>query len=319
MKVTIFYKASLSKFLIIAFTLSTTLSSCTPEKRTMLRLTAETFRNQAVDAIASVKKIYQLNELPLDAEISRDFVVEQLLSDRRINFGDPREVDKIITGENQSNNQPSDLERELDALQSEYDTAIEIFNNLETIDYGSAKIVAKTAQPARCLTVKMLLLAKQIQQKPPKPNNPQRVLIGLKLQQLQRKYNNPNTYSQLGPDEIKRQVAEQIDAWLKVNATEQQILNESISRLLIAADTGRKLSKLIDEYPSLSFEAIATRITKIVGVATNVTGRDYSSVLSRINSIEQSINEDKTLQEFFQEVSQINLRSQPLKYQLCRN
>ncbi|MBD2212579.1 hypothetical protein H6G27_22285 [Nostoc linckia FACHB-104] len=285
----------------------------------MLRLTAETFRNQAVDAIASVKKIYQLNELPLDAEISRDFVVEQLLSDRRINFGDPREVDKIITGENQSNNQPSDLERELDALQSEYDTAIEIFNNLETIDYGSAKIVAKTAQPARCLTVKMLLLAKQIQQKPPKPNNPQRVLIGLKLQQLQRKYNNPNTYSQLGPDEIKRQVAEQIDAWLKVNATEQQILNESISRLLIAADTGRKLSKLIDEYPSLSFEAIATRITKIVGVATNVTGRDYSSVLSRINSIEQSINEDKTLQEFFQEVSQINLRSQPLKSQLCRN
>ncbi|MBE9083183.1 hypothetical protein IQ278_13775 [Tolypothrix sp. LEGE 11397] len=285
----------------------------------MLRLTAETFRNQAVEAIASVKKIYQLNDLPLEPEISRDFVVEQLLSDRRINFGDPREVDKIITGENQSNNQPSDLERELDALQSEYDTAIEIFNNLETIDYGSVKIVAQTAQPARCLTVKMLLLAKQIQQKPPKPNNPQRVLIGLKLQQLQRKYNNPNTYSQIGPEEIKRQVAEQIDAWLKVNAAEQQILNESISRLLIAADTGRKLSKLIDEYPSLSFEAIATRITKIVGVANTVTGRDYSSILSRINSIEQSINADKTLQGFFQEVSQNNLRSQPLKSQLCQN
>ncbi|BAY99461.1 hypothetical protein NIES37_34440 [Tolypothrix tenuis PCC 7101] len=319
MKDKISHKSSLSKILIIALTLSTTLSSCTPEKRTMLRLTAETFRNQAVDAIASVKKVYQLNELPLDAEISRDFVVEQLLSDRRINFGDPREVDKIIMGENQSNNQPSDLERELDALQSEYDTAIEIFNNLETIDYGSAKIVSQTAQPARCLTVKMLLLAKQIQQKPPKPNNPQRVLIGLKLQQLQRKYNNPNTYSQIGPEEIKRQVAEQIDAWLKVNASEQQILNESISRLLIAADTGRKLSKLIDEYPSLSFEAIATRITKIVGVANTITGRDYSSVLSRINSIEQSINEDKTLQYFLQEVSQKNLRSQPLKTQLCQN
>ncbi|BAY89707.1 MULTISPECIES: hypothetical protein [unclassified Tolypothrix] len=319
MKDKISHKSSLAKIFIIALTLSTTLSSCTPEKRTMLRLTAETFRNQAVEAIASVKKIYQLNDLPLEPEISRDFVVEQLLSDRRINFGDPREVDKIITGENQSNNQPSDLERELDALQSEYDTAIEIFNNLETIDYGSVKIVAQTAQPARCLTVKMLLLAKQIQQKPPKPNNPQRVLIGLKLQQLQRKYNNPNTYSQIGPEEIKRQVAEQIDAWLKVNAAEQQILNESISRLLIAADTGRKLSKLIDEYPSLSFEAIATRITKIVGVANTVTGRDYSSILSRINSIEQSINADKTLQGFFQEVSQNNLRSQPLKSQLCQN
>lgn len=56
MKDKISHKSSLAKIFIIALTLSTTLSSCTPEKRTMLRLTAETFRNQAVEAIASVKK-----------------------------------------------------------------------------------------------------------------------------------------------------------------------------------------------------------------------------------------------------------------------
>lgn len=318
MKVTRINEFSLWRVCIVAFSLSATLSSCTPEKRTMLRVTAENFRNQAVDAITSVKKIYQLDELPLDARVSRDFIVEQLLTDRTINFGDPREIDKIISGENQSNNQPSDFDRELDALQAEYDTAVEIFNNLETIDYGSARIVAQTAKPARCLTVKMLLLAKQIQEKPPKPNNPQRVIIGLKLQQLRKKYNNPNTSSQIGSEEIKRQVAEQIDEWVKVNATEQQILNESTSRLLIAADTGRKLSKLIDDYPTLSFEAIATRVTNIVGVAANFTGRDYSSIISKMNSIEQSINEDKTLKEFLRQVSLRRINSQPLDTKLCQ-
>jgi hypothetical protein len=318
MKVTRINEFSLWRVCIVAFSLSATLSSCTPEKRTMLRVTAENFRNQAVDAITSVKKIYQLDELPIDARVSRDFIVEQLLTDRTINFGDPREIDKIISGENQSNNQPSDFDRELDALQAEYDTAVEIFNNLETIDYGSARIVAQTAKPARCLTVKMLLLAKQIQEKPPKPNNPQRVIIGLKLQQLRKKYNNPNTSSQIGTEEIKRQVAEQIDEWVKVNATEQQILNESTSRLLIAADTGRKLSKLIDEYPTLSFEAIAIRVTNIVGVAANFTGRDYSSIISKMNSIEQSINEDKTLKEFLRQVSLRRINSQPLDTKLCQ-
>ncbi|BAY09766.1 hypothetical protein NIES2098_29310 [Calothrix sp. NIES-2098] len=318
MKVTRINEFSLWRIYIVAFTLITTLSSCTPEKRTMLRVTAENFRNQAVDAITSVKKIYQLNELPIDAQVSREFIVEQLLTDRRINFGDPREIEKIISGENQSNNQPSDFDRELDALQAEYETAVDIFNNLETIDYGSARIVAQTAKPARCLTVKMLLLAKQIQEKPPKPNNPQRVLIGLKLQQLRRKYNNSNTSSPVNREEIKRQVTEQIDEWLKVNAAEQQLLNESTSRLLIAADTGRKLSKLIDDYPTLSFEAIATRVTNIVGVAATFTGRDYSSIVSKMNSIEQSIYEDKTLKEFLRQLSLRKINSQPLEPQLCQ-
>lgn len=310
--------SSLSQFYIIAFTISVTLSGCTPEKRQMLRLTAESFRNQAVDAITSVKKIYKLNDLPIDANISRDFVIDQLLTDRGINYGDPLQVDKIITGENQSNNQPSDFDHELDVLQAEYETAVEIFNNLEDINYGSAKLVAQTATPARCLTVKMLLLAKRIQEKPPKPNNPQRVLIALKLQQLRRQYNNPKAPSPLPSAEIKRQVAEQIDEWLKVNASEKQIINESISKLLLVADTGRKLSQLIDDYPNLSFELIATRVTKIIGVAGNITGRDYSSTIGKINSLEHAINQDKTLKIFIREISFKKSNPQQTESQLCQ-
>ncbi len=309
---------SISRFSLIAFTVSITLSSCTPEKRKMLALTAGSFRDQAVDAIASVKKIYQLNDVPIDSKIYSDLIVNQLLTDPRINYGDPLAVDKIITGENQSNKQPSELDQQLDALQAEYETSVEIFNNLENIDFASARIVAKTAAPARCLTVKALLLAKQIQEKPPKLKNPQRVIIGLKLRQLRKQYNNTKIPSPLPPAEIRRQVAEQIDEWIKVNAAEKQMINESIAKLLLVASTGKKLSQLIDDYPNLSFEVIASRVTQIVGVATNFTGKDYSSIVGKISSLEHAISQDNTLKLFMADISLKNKTSQSTDSSLCQ-
>ncbi|MEH2069736.1 MAG: hypothetical protein V7K47_16510 [Nostoc sp.] len=307
-------KLSLWKICILTSTISLTLSSCTPQKRAMLRVTAQNFRDRAADAITSVKKIYQLNDLPRDDNL----VVERLLNDPSIEFGITGEVNRIITGKNQLNTQPSQVDRVLDALQAEYDTAAEIFNKIETIDYDSARIVAQTAKPARCLTVKMLLLAKEIQERPPRPNDPQRVLISFKLQRLREQYQKLTIASQPELEEIKRQVAEQIDEWRKVNASEQQSLNESIFKLLVAAETGQKLSKLIDDYPHLNFEVIATRVTQIVGVATSVTGNDSSSILAKINTVEQEVNQDETLRVFLQEISLQNKQTQSPKSELCQ-
>ncbi|MFN6569214.1 hypothetical protein [Dendronalium sp. ChiSLP03b] len=310
MKVCNLRQATVWRFCLVALTASVTLCSCTPEKRAMLRLTAENFRDQAVDAITSVKKIYELNEPLIDTKTSNEFVVEQLLNDPSINFRSPREVNKIITRENQQHIQPSDLDKALDDLKAEYDISVEIFNKLETIDFGSAKLVERTATPARCLTVKMLLLAKQIQEHPPKPSDPRRVNISFKLQHLREQYRSLNVSSQPEAESIKNQVAEQVNEWLKVNATEQQVINESISKLLTAADTGQKLSKLIDEYPHLKFEVIATRVTQIIGITSRFTGRDYSEIATKINIIEKSINEDSTLNKFLKETSFGNRQTQ---------
>ncbi|MEH2313843.1 MAG: hypothetical protein V7K35_21140 [Nostoc sp.] len=280
----------------------------------MLRVTAENFRDRAADAIISVKKIYQLDDLPRDDNL----VIERLLNDTSIQFEIPREVNRIITGESQQNIQPSDVEQVLDDLKAEYDTAAEIFNKLETIDYESARIVAKTAQPARCLTVKMLLLAKRIQEKPPRPSDPQRVVISFELKRLGEQYRNLSISSQPEAEEIKRQVAKQIDEWRKVNFYEQQNLNESIFKLLVAADTGRKLSELIDDYPNLNFEVLAARVTQIVGVATSFSSNDYSLTLIKINTLEKEVNEDKVLKEFMKEISLRNRQIQPQTSQLCQ-
>jgi hypothetical protein len=314
MKVSYIPTFSLWKFCIVACTISFTVSGCTPEKRAMLRVTAESFRDRAADAITSVKTIYQLNNLPIDD----DLVSERLLTDTSIEFGILKEVNRIITGESQLNTQSSDVDQTLDALKAEYDTAVEVFNKLETIDYESKRIVAQTAQPARCLTVKMLLLAKRIQERPPRPMDWQRVIISSKLKDLSERYRNLSTSSQPEAEEIKRQVVENIDNWRKVNFSEQQSLNESISKLLVAADTGRKLSELIDDYPNLNFEVIAARVTQIVGLATSFTGNDYSSTLIKINTLEKEVNQDEILKEFLKEISLRNRQLQPQNSQLCQ-
>ncbi|MEH2336691.1 hypothetical protein [Nostoc sp.] len=280
----------------------------------MLQVTAENFRDRAADAITSVKKIYQLDDLPRDDNL----VIERLLNDTSIQFEIPREVNRIITGESQQSIQPSDVDQVLDDLKAEYDTAAEVFNKLETIDYESARIVAKTAQPARCLTVKMLLLAKRIQERPPRPSNPERVLISFELKRLGEQYRNLSISSQPEAEEIQRQVTKQIDEWRKVNFYEQQSLNESIFKLLVAADTGRKLSELIDDYPNLNFEVLAARVTQIVGVATSFSGNDYSLTLIKINTLEKEVNEDKVLKEFMKEISLRNRQIQPQTSQLCQ-
>ncbi|MEH1899927.1 MAG: hypothetical protein V7L04_00505 [Nostoc sp.] len=314
-KVSHIQKFSLWKFCIVACTISFSISGCTPQKRALLRVTAENFRDRAADAITSVKQIYQLNNLPIDDNL----LVDQLLTDTSIQFGVPGEVNRIITGENQQNTQSSDVDQTLDALKAEYDTAVDVFNNLETIDYESKRIVAQTAQPARCLTVKMLLLAKIIQERPPRPRDWERVIISFKLKHLAEQYRNLNISSQPEAEEIRRQVIEQINDWRKVNFSEQQSLNESISKLLVAADTGRKLSALIDDYPNLNFEVIAARVTQIVGVATSFTGNDYSSALTKINTLEKEVNKDKVLKEFMKEIYLRNRQvQQPPNSQLCQ-
>ncbi|MCF4967569.1 hypothetical protein [Nostoc sp. CMAA1605] len=270
----------------------------------MLRVTAEKFHEQVIAAITSVKEIYTLGNVPLEPSVSRESITEQLLDDNGIDFSNINQVNKIITQDDTTDKPPSVVERDLEDLTAEYDTALEIFKNLENVDYGSSQIVAKTTQPARCLTVKMLLLAKEIQANPPKPSNPRRVLISLKLKDLQQQYREAESSGNTTKiAEIKRQVAEQIDEWLKINAAEKKLIEDSITQLVIAADTGSKLSKLIDEYSDLDFEVIATRVTQIVGVTSSLTGKDYSSVLTKMRTVETTINSDPTLRDFLRDVS----------------
>ncbi|MBU7586101.1 MAG: hypothetical protein KAF91_25075 [Nostoc sp. TH1S01] len=313
-----FYCASKNtyrKLAVIVVAISLTLSSCTPERRAILRATAENFRNQAFEAIKSYREINQL-ELRDSTGNEPDKTIDELLNnpiiennsdDGSINF---QQLDLIILGEKKA---PKELDIALDNLQAEYDQVVDIFTNLEAIDYGSSKIVAQTAQPARCLTVKMLRLAQLLQQNPPKPKNPERAEIGVELIKLRQAYRQANI-SETEKQEIENKVGVLINQWRSLDVEEKELIEGAIAKFIVAADKGQRLSKLIDEYPHLSFDVISARITQILNLTTNITGNNYSSLRGRINIVEQEIKSDKTLSSFFVDI--VNGQSKPDKSQL---
>lgn len=312
-------KSASYKSAISCIALSLALSSCTPEKRAMLRTTAENFRNQAVEAITAYREINQLelrNTTVDDSnnvitELLNNQIIEDSLNDGVIDF---KQVELIILGDK---NQPSELDAALNNLQAEYDQAVEVFTNLEAIDYGSRKIVAQTAQPARCLTVKMLRLAQLLQANPPKPKNPERADMGLELRKLRQNYRQANL-SATEKKEIENQVGRLINQWRNLDVEEKQMIEGAIAKFLVAADKGQRLSKLIDEYPHLSFDVISARITQILSLTTNITGNNYSSLTVKINNLEREIQSDPTLNSYLIDV--VNGRFKPDKSQLkCQN
>jgi acetolactate synthase small subunit len=308
-------KTAISKSSLIFVALSLAISSCTPEKRAMLRATAENFRSQAVEAITTYREINQLElrtatDDDLDntiAELLNNPIIENNRNDGVINF---QQLDVIILGDK---NQPSELDAALDNLQAEYDKAVEVFTNLESIDYGSSKIVAQTAQPARCLTVKMLRLAQLLQENPPKPKNPERADIGLALIKLRQNYRQTNI-SATQKQEIENQVGGLINQWRNLDLEEKEMIETAIAKFIVAADKGQRLSKLIDEYPRLSFDVISARITQILSLTTNITGNNYGSLTAKINNLEQEIKSDPILSTYFIDV--VNGQSKPDKSQL---
>ncbi|MBD2436887.1 hypothetical protein [Nostoc sp. FACHB-110] len=312
-------QGAISKSAISCVALSLALSSCTPEKRAMLRATAESFRNQAVEAITAYREINQLElrNTTVDdpnttiAELLNNPIIEDSFNEGVIDF---KQLDQIILGEQ---SQPSALDTALNNLQAEYDKAVEVFTNLEAIDYESSKIVAQTAQPARCLTVKMLLLAQLLQENPPKPKNPERAEIGLELIKLRQNYRQANL-SEREKQEIENQVGRLVNKWRNLDVEEKEMIEGAIAKFLVAADKGQRLSKLIDEYPHLSFDVISARITQILSLTTNITGNNYSYLTVKIHNIEREIQSDLTLNSYLTDV--VNGQFKPDKSQLkCQN
>ncbi|MBE9005361.1 hypothetical protein IQ259_09965 [Fortiea sp. LEGE XX443] len=279
----------------------------------MLRATSENFRNQAVEAITAYREINQL-QLRESTEDNIDSTIAELLNNPILENNDEgidfQQLDLIILGDK---NQPSELDTALNNLQAEYDKAVEIFTNLETIDIGSRKIVTQAVQPARCLTVKMLRLAQLLQKNPPKPKNPERAVIGVELIKLRQQYRQINIL-ETQKKEIEDQVSILINKWRNLDLEEKEMVETAIAKFIVAADKGQRLSKLIDEYPHLSFDVISFRVTQILSLTTNITGNNYSSLTGKINTIEQEIKSDQTLSSFFIDV--VNGQSKPDKSQL---
>lgn len=285
--------------------LSLTLNGCSPERRAILRLTALNFQTQATEAIAATKVIYQLTPNARPENQRREVLVRRLLTDPNLDFGDPEAINKII-GQilGISPAIPNPVNEALDDLRQEYVVAAETFTNLEQAGLlgTESKAVASAAEPARRLTVKMLLLAEMIRQNPPSPKNANRVWIFYQFAQLRTRYASATT------DAERRQIIETanqlLDQLFTINAEETTIVCQATAKLLLTAQTGAQLSALIEDYDRLSLNEIVAKITTALGIASSLSGRDLTSVNSKITEIQTSIQKDAALKRILNELPQ---------------
>jgi hypothetical protein len=267
-------------------------------------LTAIAFRDQAVSGIEAVRDIYQLRQPPRSPEDSRNLLVDRLLQSK-LNVGDVRQVDRVISrlsGEPEPRRQ-TQVDLALDDLRAEYEEAAAMFRDLERLDFGSRQAVSQAVKPARNLTIKMLLLAKLLSQSPPTPRDPSRVAISVQLDALRQEYASWRT-SEARKQEIRNRVDQLVDEWLRVDEEERALVCDAIAKVLRAAETGQKLSQLIDEYGQRRLEDILDEITRIVGTASSLTGRDYSWATTRLQTIDQTMNSNATLRLLLTEIVQ---------------
>lgn len=285
--------------------LSLTLNGCSPERRAILRLTALNFQTQATEAIAATKVIYQLTANARPENQRREVLVRRLLTDPNLDFGNPEAINKII-GQilGISPAIPNPVNEALDDLRQEYVVAAETFTNLEQAGllWTESKAVASAAEPARRLTVKMLLLAEMIRQNPPSPKNANRVWIFYQFAQLRTRYASATT------DAERRQIIETanqlLDQLFTINAEETTIVCQATAKLLLTAQTGAQLSALIEDYDRLSLNEIVAKITTALGIASSLSGRDLTSVNSKITEIQTSIQKDAALNRILNELPQ---------------
>jgi len=285
--------------------LSLTLNGCSPERRAILRLTALNFQTQATEAIAATKVIYQLTANARPENQRREVLVRRLLTDPNLDFGNPEAINKII-GQilGISPAIPNPVNEALDDLRQEYVVAAETFTNLEQAGLlgTESKAVASAAEPARRLTVKMLLLAEMIRQNPPSPKNANRVWIFYQFAQLRTRYASATT------DAERRQIIETanqlLDQLFTINAEETTIICQATAKLLLTAQTGAQLSALIEDYDRLSLNEIVAKITTALGIASSLSGRDLTSVNSKITEIQTSIQKDAALNRILNELPQ---------------
>ncbi|WP_375471121.1 hypothetical protein [uncultured Nostoc sp.] len=276
--------------------MSIALSSCSPERRAVLRLTALNFKTQASDAIESVKTIYQLNPLPRSTVELRGRLVKRLLSDRNIDFADIDQISNIIENQLQTNTRSNPVNNVLNDLKQEYIVAGETFNNIEQAGLlgTEAGAVTRAAEPSRRLTVKMLLLAELIAQDPPSPKNPDRVVILFRFSKLRTQFENAT--SEVDKTQIFNQAEQALDELLSINIEDKKIICQARAKLLLTAETGAKLSQLIEKYKDVSFDEIVAKITTILGIASSF-GSDITAVNVRIKEIQTVIQEDPILND----------------------
>lgn len=263
------------------------LSGCSVEKARSLQAAALQFRNESFSAIAAIDAMRKRElEAPprSQADIRQQFISRILNSQVKLDSSvidlaiDPFQPPRV-----------AEWEDFVQDLRHQYDGFSAIFDKLDGRSTVTREEVQRSAEYAKTLTVQMALLADAIRKNPPVLTQ-YRTSVVVRLQKLRKEYQTvPATPRKA---EIENQTGQLLDEWQQIKLEEQKLLEITVAQCLRAASVGKEVIDVANRFDQVELDQLNALIPRVLGLASAVTGKDYSSLQLRTTRIVSEIQTD---------------------------
>jgi len=269
-------------WLIMIFPLFLTVS-CTKEKAEAIKIGAENFRMEAVEAVKKINfLLIQSISMPAesaDAEIQRvaaELEKEEAVNASRIGF---------LIRDKDIGQRPADrMNQEFEKIEKGYYQFAAMFRSLPQGSYFARDAVKRAEKSAIQLTLQLMNFAGALKDYPVQ-FTARRVLLQERAKEAK----------QIKDSDSRRRFLTIVAGdLLRVRDEEEGAKKEAIAHCLNAAESGRLVADLIRNYDAMNVEDMLASVGNTLGFISEISGgqRDVISLLETYKTVEAQIRED---------------------------
>lgn len=262
------------------------LSGCNRKKAEAIKLAAEKFRSEAVQALTQLNILFAKNLSVVISEPEQQ--IETILNDIR-SIENPMDInaelldfwtEEIKTGVEAVNV----TDQKFEELKSQYYRLEALFATVEQGTLLNAKSVKQAEEYTIKLTVQFINFANIVEENIFR-NTARRVLIIEKMRAARMEQN-----QELREELLKNAAG----GFVELRMEEDREKNEAVQQCLKAADSGRLLAGLIRNYDKLSVNDMLGTIRNALNYAVKITGENQNvgDLLEQFNTVEETIRTD---------------------------
>jgi len=254
------------KAVAVALLLSLTLPliGCSKEKAEAIKTGAEQFRVEASSALDAIRELNNQDALVIFT--SNDQEVKNIANEFNEKTDVTRFVNDKLAFKQRLETPNSDLERNLSGMQEAYELFASMFRSLPRGNFLAGKDVKKTKIFAVKLTIQMVNLAKMLGEAP--------FRFSARRQDLMHQFQAANELTDAAAKKPALVMAAQ--QLIKLRDDEAKANTDAITQCLKAAEAGKLITNLIDQYDKLSVGDILDLTRNSLSIINDVTGGSHN-------------------------------------------
>lgn len=289
----------LSQIIVLCCTITAPLllTGCTPEKARAAQNAAIQFKNEAHIAINTIELAIkkEIEPVPKPESESNEEFVKRILS-----LAAETEVDETILemaidpysvdlSDGTSNIQSGFIA----SLKSQYASLEAIFDGVEAGSYFARDAIEETVPIVRKLTAQMAAMSEKWAEAPPMFLQYRSSILG-RVQDIRT--------SEATPEDKRTQLLLMKEEWTAVKNDEKALQKEVVHQCLKAAIYGKELIKILEQYGDLDLQAIQDTLSIAIDRAGKLTGKDFSELEGKADSLLNDIKSDPEMKALIENV-----------------